>query len=109
MLQPVGTDKIQLFFDSCYHYGTLGIQEADIIRATVYPNPTNDLLQINFGKNISDGKFILYDIFGKTIKEIAVKNKTEIKVSCKEFAAGIYVYRIISADGKAGAGKVVIK
>ncbi|HLG35634.1 MAG TPA: hypothetical protein VI757_12200, partial [Bacteroidia bacterium] len=57
-------DKIQLFFDSCYHYGSLGIEEQENIYATVYPNPVSDVLEINFGKNISDGKFILYDIFG---------------------------------------------
>ncbi|HLG35635.1 MAG TPA: T9SS type A sorting domain-containing protein, partial [Bacteroidia bacterium] len=102
-------DKIQLFFDSCYHYGSLGIQEQENIYATVYPNPVSDILEINFGKNISDGKFILYDIFGKAIREVGVKNKTAIKVSCKEFAAGIYVYRIILADGQTGSGKVVIK
>ena len=102
-------DKIQLFFDSCYHYGSLGISDKEIISASVYPNPVSDMLEINFGKNISDGTFILYDIFGKTIRQVAVKNKTNITVSCKEFAAGMYVYRIISADGKTGAGKVVIK
>jgi hypothetical protein len=102
-------DKIQDFFDSCYHYGTLGIEEQQNIYATVYPNPTSDMLEINFRQNISEGKFILYDVFGKTIKEVSVKNRNRISVSCKEFASGIYVYRIISADGKTGSGKVIIK
>lgn len=44
-----------------------------------------------------------------SIKKVSVKNKTRISVSYKEFAGGIYVYRIFSADGKTGAGKVVIK
>ncbi|MBK5284884.1 MAG: T9SS type A sorting domain-containing protein, partial [Bacteroidia bacterium] len=102
-------DKVQMFFDSCYNVNILGIKQEVMIHASVFPNPTNDLLEVNFGQNISDGKFILYDIFGKAIKEVAVKNKTTINVSCKEFAAGIYVYKIILTDGKTGSGKVVIK
>jgi hypothetical protein len=102
-------DVVQLFFDSCYNVNILGIQEHQIINATVYPNPASDHLEVNFGQNISDGKVVLYDVAGRIITEVAVRNKTSIRISCKEFASGIYVYRIISGDGKSGAGKVIIK
>ena len=102
-------DKIQLFFDSCYHYGTLGIPPMQNIRASVYPNPASDVLEVNFGSTLTDGTFTLCDIVGKTIRQVSVKNKNRISISCKDIASGIYVYRILNAEGKTGSGKVMIK
>jgi len=102
-------DVVQVFFDSCYNVSILGIPQLEIIHASVYPNPVSDMLEISFGKTISEGQFILYDIYGKKVTQVRVENRNQLSISCKDFAGGIYLYRILTGDGKAGAGKVIIK
>jgi len=69
---------------------------------TIYPNPTEELLTVQFTNIKIEEKILLqlYDINGKLIKSKKTKNyKTTINLSNN--TAGMYILKIISGKSKA--------
>ncbi len=100
-------DKAQLFFDNCFDINVLGINQTENIKANIFPNPVNDMLEVQLGNIISQGSFSIYDVTGKIVKQINLKQQQKFSVSCKDLSSGIYVYRILLPNGKTTGGKFV--
>jgi hypothetical protein len=89
----------------------LAVQENNI-ESTVclYPNPFSgsSVLEINKNKMENDMTFMLYDVTGREVQKIKIKNeKTEInKGNSNE---GIYFYTISSPKEMISQGKLVIQ
>ncbi len=76
---------------------------------TVQPNPAEDHLQISIlDGNWMKGSVQLYHVSGQLI-EVYKLNATSGKLDVSDLAAGVYMLRLESADGKQGVQKVVIK
>ncbi|NPA67678.1 MAG: PKD domain-containing protein [Chlorobi bacterium] len=73
---------------------------------TVYPNPVNDILNINFGQNIENAQIVITSINGQTIAQFNVSNKSKFEMSSSNLPSGIYFARI-TADGKVSVLKFV--
>jgi hypothetical protein len=74
---------------------TVGINDFSFEFLSVYPNPTNSVLNINTLESMSSIKIM--DLTGKTIKVFNPKNK-ELNIS--EFTTGIYFLEIANAEKK---------
>ncbi len=73
----------------------------------IYPNPASEEFYIK-GNFKLPATLELYDIMGR---KVVVKslNSNYAKIHINYLSKGIYVYRLISDDGKLGSGKLVIE
>jgi len=76
-----------------FQYGTLGIEDfADAF--AVFPNPANDILNIQSKKSLVIDKVQLYDMTGKQVYH----NNGETTVDIRALSGGIYMLNITSGD-----------
>ncbi len=68
---------------------------------TIYPNPTESLLNIQFNKEIKEETYLqLYDVNGKLLKTEKIKSINTF-VNLSSYTAGIYILKIISGVNRA--------
>lgn len=89
-----------------YYQSTSNIEDEGIINHTqldnldsqlsIYPNPTNRVLNINNSDIINSVK--LFDISGKLIISYQNINKNEIRLNTQNFEPGIYILEIHSTE-----------
>lgn len=66
--------------------------------SSIFPNPVNDKLTVQFSNELERGELLVYDIFGKVwLSEKNLKQTHEI--SCNELPAGVYVLKSITEKG----------
>ena len=83
-----------------------GIFELNDNTVSVYPNPTNDMINITMDAELVNYATIeLYDAIGKLVVSEKAK-QTTTKVSLSNYANGMYTIRIV-AEGKQSIIKVV--
>ena len=73
----------------------------------VYPNPSSDILTIEFLENLKIDTFKIFDIKGSLIRTYEVKEKNKIEV--KNLETGIYMYYAIIKNNQNLSGKIIIK
>jgi aminopeptidase N len=75
--------------------------QANTAEVKIYPNPTNDILNIEFGKYRPQILTII-DIKGKSIfkKDDFRKRDKQISIDTKSFAKGIYILSISTENGE---------
>ena len=73
-----------------------GVNEKSIADNTlIYPNPTNGLVHVSLSQGINNCELIIYDVTGRKVKSVRI-NQSEANVNLKDFANGLYTYKIIS-------------
>jgi hypothetical protein len=78
-------------------FNTSSINESESILIEVYPNPTSNVLNIK-NENPNATQFAVYDVNGKLIKTINLKN-TITEVSVKDLSNGMYFYQVLNNEG----------
>jgi hypothetical protein len=90
------TDENYLFIDDIRVAGTAGINE-NVISASVYPNPTKDVINFEVTGEIATVEITTLD--GKSV--LTATDKT---VQVAELRTGLYLYTITTAEGKIAKG-----
>jgi minor extracellular serine protease Vpr len=72
--------------------GTLETAESQLEKFILYPNPTTDLMKLDFEGEISENLVSIYDNLGKEVN-LAVTNK---QISISDLPAGSYILKFIS-------------
>lgn len=97
-------DITELYDLSCYSIN-LSVEddllEEDLVN--VYPNPTNEFINIVVNDNIHISNVILYNLLGKQI--LVTKNN---KINIKNFSNGIYYLKVINNKEKYVVKKFII-
>ncbi len=76
----------------------------------LFPNPTRDLVNIDFGNRFSEVDVIsIYNIQGQKIEQLNTKNEKMISISTKALTRGLYLVELSSAKGLKSVEKLVIK
>lgn len=88
------------YFDTCY-YTNLNVNENEIDKISVYPNPTTQKIII---EGVSVANINVYDSAGRLIM---VKKGNDIDV--KNIPQGVYVLSIISEDGMVFNKNIIVK
>jgi hypothetical protein len=101
-------DSANILYDSTYvpYENTAGIGEVVLNEMEVYPNPTNETLNIRFIDNANDEKkLILIDLQGK---EVGSWNTTESKfiIAMNNLTQGIYILNC-SINGEIQTFKII--
>ena len=85
--------------DICYINNSLGLVSNSLSNATVYPNPTNNILFIDIPEAIGTSKLKLYDIEGRVVMEITTNNTHEV-MNIENLVNGVYLLSIENENNK---------
>lgn len=80
---------------------------------SIYPNPANDRLSLNFGESFSSGgELVFYNITGKKVKTFDLGNvsaSNEMHLSVSDLPSGIYMYVLQVNNTRKAEGKLMIQ
>lgn len=85
--------------DICYINNTLGLVSNSLSNASVYPNPTRDILFVDIPQAIGPSKLKLFDVQGRAVMEIITNNTHEV-MNIENLASGIYMLSIENEANK---------
>jgi beta-glucanase (GH16 family) len=88
--------------------GTLSLSENPTFKLTVFPNPVNDYLYLNFGESQSRFEIEIFTTFGKSVKKVKENNVSTSKIDVSNLSSGVYFLSIISENTKQ-IKKIIIK
>jgi hypothetical protein len=86
----LGCDSI-ITLDLSMNY--LGLSENEQVSFSVFPNPTNDVLNIQFLGDLTNTSFEIIDLQGRRVIEGAI-NSTNTKIDLTEIQAGNYFLKL---------------
>jgi len=65
---------------------------------SLYPNPARDLLLVRFDNSLQSGTVELFEMQGKLISRIDIRNSQAITIDLSDYARGVYFVRVNAAD-----------
>src|SRR5207247_6661104 len=110
---PTLPDSVN-FSDADCSYPSVGINEVsasddDLIE--IYPNPFHDMSYIKIKSIVLNEKYkvVIFDSYGRMVRQIQVTNPERIQVSRDGMASGMYGYQLISPEKKFYSGKFIVE
>lgn len=90
----------QTDLDGSFKYSEVKVGSKQIFGGSlkIFPNPVTNVLNILSGED--QGTLSIFDLTGRTIYEIAIKQHTETSLDVSHLPIGEYVYRINASKGK---------
>jgi N-acetylneuraminic acid mutarotase len=85
--------------------------EVNNINLTVYPNPSNGMVNFSFG-NLTSGtaNLLITDVLGRTVSEYTLQgSQGNIRIDESQLSNGTYFYQITSNGGILNTGKLLIE
>ena len=79
---------------------TAGVSDSNSVSFSIYPNPTNSILNIKTDEKIS--KIDVYNLQGQRIKTL--KNK---QINIQKLSSGIYIIKVTTTDKKVGIRRII--
>ena len=91
-----------------YNPGTAGMNDvAEDVKLVLYPNPARDQVWITYHPSFENNVLEVMDLTGKMVKT-TVLNNASAQMDLSGLTPGLYIYRVLSTDGKlAATGKLV--
>ena len=84
------------------------IIEKKVLDFYVYPNPTKEIINIQFAYSLS-GKFELINLSGQVIKKQEFENELYIQLNAENLVTGMYIVNIKLNNGLQGFQKIIIQ
>ena len=93
------------------YYATTACSTASIATTaqntyTVYPNPSNGTVNFDFQGAVRNATFLLYDITGKLLKSIEIKDANNFKLEKENLSNGLYMYDLL-INKEHNIGKII--
>lgn len=85
-----------------------GVGDSNLDRLQVYPVPTQDRLQIDFGRALGQVELELSDLQGRVLLRRSLRGLSSTELSLGDVAPGVYGLRVLSGD-RSVVRKVVIQ
>ncbi|MBS0011772.1 MAG: T9SS type A sorting domain-containing protein, partial [Bacteroidales bacterium] len=79
------------------NYTSAGITGQTGKEIKVWPNPSSDVLYIDFGLHV-DTVLEVYDLNGNLVRQLKVENDNHCKMSTKELTPGVYMLKAVVQD-----------
>ncbi len=74
----------------------------------VYPNPSNDIINFEFSKNLNTNTMIIiYDILGNEVYSNTISQSKLFRLDISNLANGIYFYKINDSERNKASGKFI--
>ena len=90
---------------AAYACGTNSTQKFNTLKINVYPNPTNDIVNIETDETLFN--YIIYDVSGRQIQSNLFAGNNQI--SLQYLTTGTYFIKVTTVQGNSGTVKVVKK
>lgn len=75
----------------------------------VYPNPTTNNVTFDFAGTNEVEAVTIMNVNGAVVKNIAVNGQSQVNANISELASGVYIYQVISNEGKAVITNKIMK
>lgn len=98
-VEIINTDGCTSISEGIMWDPTVGIIENNLSVLSIFPNPSNGLLNINGLDPQSTSSIMLYDSMGKIVKVIEVFDKN-IQLDISDLTEGMYLIRVLNSNGK---------
>ncbi len=82
----------------------IGLEENEVLSMDIYPNPTADVINLNFD-NAHDRSIIILDYAGRTVRS-AYSSNSNVQMDVQNLPTGIYEV-VVSESGKKYTSKLV--
>ena len=89
-----------------YEFYELGIKEAYFVNVSLFPNPTNEYIILQFENLTNDLSYTLYDLHGKIVVE-GIVEALETQIDMRAFARGQYNLAIKNATNNIQSIKII--
>lgn len=76
---------------------TVGVEDYELSQTEIFPNPTTGAFTIQ-NVNVSIESVEVYDVYGKIMSRVDVNDNT-VTVDATQYAAGVYIARIMTEKG----------
>jgi len=88
---------------------SVGIHESvqEFSNIKVYPNPSNDIVTVEFLENLRVNTFKIFNTAGSLVRTYELKGESKIEVS--NLAKGTYVFSAILKNNQKLSGKIIIQ
>jgi uncharacterized delta-60 repeat protein len=101
------TDNWNCVKSDSYVFTSTGISKNELITVSIYPIPTNSMLNVSAPEIKGDFKIVLQSLIGSTVFEETFSNRTA-QIDVSKFAKGTYQMQITSNEGRT-VKKVIIQ
>lgn len=92
---------------SCNQYSVSVPHQEDIQNELViYPNPFNNVFNIQVDNNSKIDNVSIFDITGKLCESVLSVNKEQVSIDTRLYQPGFYIYKVILSDGTIATGKI---
>ncbi len=87
---------------ACTPLVTVGLKENknSLSNLWIYPNPTNENININLDHNAETATLKIYDIIGKMICETVIKNTYQSTIDMSNYSSGVYFLEVREGEFK---------
>lgn len=89
------------------HISSIGIDEAQFVGVSIFPNPTKDEIVITDKQN-EIVQIELYDAQGKLIQKITPSSKERYVIAAPH-EAGVYILKLLNAEGVKSVKRIVVE
>ncbi|MFT6282919.1 MAG: hypothetical protein ACJA0U_003057, partial [Salibacteraceae bacterium] len=89
-----------------YEFYELGIKEAFFVNVSLFPNPTNEFIILQFESFTNDLSYALYDLKGKIVVQGIVET-VETQIDMRALATGHYNLVIKNATNNIQSIKII--
>ncbi len=89
-----------------YEFYELGIKEAYFVNVSLFPNPSNEYIILQFENLTNDLSYALYDLNGKIVVE-GIVEAIETQIDMRTFATGQYNLAIKNATNNIQSIKII--
>ncbi len=89
--------------------GNLGLDEAEEVKFSVFPNPVADMLHVTLISNTTDlsGNLQLIDAFGREVQTVEIDG-TEMNINTADLTSGLYMLNL-TVNGRLSVMKILKK
>ena len=81
----------------------VGLDEQELKKVSVFPNPATDFIIVQ-SENLAN--ITIYNAIGQQIDHVSVSGENNVKISCSQWAAGVYILNIQDNQGHLAVRKI---
>ena len=91
---------------ACVAYNSVGLNENSTATLTVYPNPTNGFITVNFGQELSDAYVVVTNVLGEQVYAENVSGSSKHELSLDQ-STGIYFVNVYTQGNLVSTVRVI--
>ena len=86
-----------------------GVNEPNVLHMAVMPNPMSEAARIIFSEAVNTGMRIeLMDVNGRIVRTMNGNGTREVRIERKGISSGLYLFRVLDADGSSAQVRLVV-